>query len=228
MTNSQQDALYLSIAKKLIHQQKNKVNHPLIVGISGAYTSGKTYFTEKVALALQNSNAKVQILHYDDFHLPLSKITWNTSEKNGEILAFYHAFNQKKLVTEVLNPLKTQGTLNATLQKLNWETGSYELPLSLAIEQNTIVLVEGMLLFQETLIPFFDYKIFLSIRDATLLARGKTRDVPRFGPEILTLYRRRYLPVYHLYLEKDSPIEIADVVLDNNQVTQPKILKINF
>lgn len=80
---------------------------PLVVGVNGAYTSGKTVFTLGLQEYLHEQGVKTQVIHYDDFHHPFSTITWT---EETEIEVYYnHAFNPDKLVAEVLQPLKEQG-----------------------------------------------------------------------------------------------------------------------
>ncbi|KRO23670.1 nucleoside/nucleotide kinase family protein [Pediococcus argentinicus] len=93
------------------------------------------------------------------------------------------------------------------------------------IDSKTIVLVEGMLLFKNELNQYFDYKVFLDVSGTEILKRGKQRDVPKFGLGILQKYRERYIPVYHRYLEIDKPITSAHMVIDNNNIEDPIILK---
>jgi len=98
---------------------------PLVVGVSGAYTAGKTTFAEALAVYLRAGGNKVQIVHYDDFHYPLQDIQW-TVGADAEVNAFYaSAFNHGKLVAELLAPMRAAGSFHETLFCLDWGAGRY-------------------------------------------------------------------------------------------------------
>lgn len=215
----QYDLIFSKIYKELKNKKK-----PLIVGISGAYTSGKTIFTENLSQYFIAQGVQTQILHYDDFHRPLSSTTWEPNDLASEVNVFYNtSFDARRLIKEVLAPLKEKDHLKKVVKGLNWKTGLYDNTVPIDISENTIVLIEGMLLFQSTLIPFFNYKIFLEINETEIRYRGKTRDVPLFGEWILDKYETRYLPVYRRYLSEDRPQNFADLLIDNNDYIKPKI-----
>lgn len=202
---------------------------PIIVGISGAYTSGKTMFTKGLSEYLTELGIQTQIIHYDDFHNPLMSISWDTGNQDSEIDAFYsRAFNTQKLIDEVLNPLTNKRILNTTIKGLNWGTGLYENAVRLAINEQTVTILEGALLFQPQLIPYLSYRIFLDVDESEILRRGEIRDVPKSGVGILEKYKMRYLPVHRRYLAEDQPEDKANLIIDNNDYFAPKVIKDAF
>lgn len=197
---------------------------PMVIGISGAYTSGKTIFADKLARYFAGKGQKAQVIHYDDFHRPLSAIKW-TDEKNSEIDAFYsEAFDPQKLVAEILKPLKSDGCINKTVACIDWGTGQHSNMVDFNIDADSIVLLEGVLLFRAPLLGYLNYKVFLDITAEEMLRRGRARDVPQFGEGILEKYRQRYIPVHEKYLKQDRPKEMADIVIDNNAYDTPTVL----
>lgn len=195
-----------------------------IIGISGAYTSGKTSFTERLSEHLTLQGKKNIIIHFDDFHYPLSSIIWETNNLDSEVEAFYnHAFNYDKLIQDILRPLTRDGYLKKRIATFNWSTDQYDLEQSFEIDEDTIVLLEGMLLFRPEVNDYLTYKIFLDVSAEEILTRGKGRDVPKFGNWIIEKYETRYIPVYLRYLSEDRPNVAADLVIDNNDFNHPKI-----
>ena len=208
-----------------IYGEIKKFKKPLIVGVSGAYTSGKTTFTKCLSDYLIAQGAQTQVLHYDDFHRPLPSITWEPNDPSSEVDVFFTgAFDAEKLVNEVLAPLRKKNHLKTIVKGLNWETGLYDNAVQVDINRDTIVLIEGMLLFRAGLMPYFDYKIFLEINETEILNRGTIRDVPHVGAWILEKYKTRYIPVHRRYISEDKPQEFADMLIDNNDYTVPKII----
>ena len=211
--------LYAQIERNIINLPR-----PCIVGISGTYTSGKTSLTKGFADYLTAKGYKIYTVCCDDFHNPLPTIKW-TDEADSEINAFCNeAFNDKKLIDEVLLPLRRDGELHADIACLDWTAGDYVRQVRFDIDSDTIVLLEGVLLFREPLIEYTDYRIFVDITFDEMLRRGRIRDVPKFGEAILELYRTRYIPVYKKHLENDNPKSKADLVIDNNDYGNPRVM----
>lgn len=205
-----------------ILQDIGRMKRPLVVGLNGAYTSGKTMLADGLEAFLQANDIRTQMLHYDDFHRPFSAIEWTA---DTEVEAFYHrAFDPYKLVREVLWPFKERGELKRELACIDLGTGQYTNLVRLNMDQSTVVLLEGVLLFRPPLLDFLDYKIFLDVSREEILRRARLRDVPRFGEAIYEKFLTRYLPVQQRYVEEHAPAEQADLVIDNNDYENPVMI----
>lgn len=200
-----------------------RLEKPFIIGINGAYTSGKTVFAEGLYQYLRDQGIKTQLIHYDDFHHPFHTLSW-TDET--EIDVFYrHAFDAEKLVREVLAPLRAQGCLYKDVCCVDLGTGQFTNMVRLDIDVDTIVLLEGVLLYHPPLVDYIDYKVYLDISSDEILKRGEQRDVPRFGAAILEKFSTRYIPVQGRYMVECDPIGMADFVVDNNDYMKPRVTK---
>lgn len=196
---------------------------PLLIGINGAYTSGKTVFTEGLAQYLLAQGVKVQVIHYDDFHHPFSAIAYTD---DTEVDAFYnHAFDPGKLEAEILRPLKAQGCLHETVCCVDLNTNQFTNTIRFDIDDQTIVLLEGVLLFRQPLLPYLDYRVYLDISPQEMLRRARQRDVPRFGEWILEKFATRYGSVQERYLAECDPVRASDMVIDNNDPRAPRVLR---
>lgn len=203
-----------------LYQTLRMRKRPLLVGINGAYTSGKTVFTAGLQQHLTKQNAKTQVIHYDDFHRPFSSLSWT---EDDEVDVFYnHAFDPKKLVDEILDPLKAQGRIDKDVLCVDLNTNQFTNSIHFDIDENTIVLLEGVLLFRPPLLRFLDYKIFLDISPDEMLRRARQRDVPRFGEWIMEKFVTRYIPVQQKYLAEWEPEKTSDLIVDNNDYQTPK------
>lgn len=213
MTNETQ-AVYSTIAASIMGRPG-----PLVVGINGAYTAGKTMFTSGLQSYLENLGQKTQVIHYDDFHNPFSSIQWAPS---AEVEAFYNrAFDAEKLVREVLQPLKEQGHLDASIPCIDLGTGQFTNHIHFSIDENTIVLLEGVLLLRPPILDYLGYTIYLDISTEEMQKRAKERDVPRFGEWILDAFTTRYIPVHQRYVREWNPRKQANVVIDNGDYARP-------
>ena len=77
------------------------------------------------------------------------------------------------------------------LTLLDLDTDLYMNGKEYAIDSDSLVLFEGVLLYRSPLEKFIAYKIFLDIGFGGMLRRAEARDVPRFGAEMLAKYREK-------------------------------------
>ena len=204
-----------------ILEDKRK-DFPYIIGINGIDTSGKTFFTEKLEEFLSEKEIKVQCIHGDDFHFP-KKIRYEGDNESYNY--FYKSFDFEKMIREILSPVKKGEKVEKELVLLNLETDMYSLRKNYSIDSGTIVLLEGVFLFQEKLIPYIDLKIFLSIDFDICLERAKKRDLSILKDDVERKYRDKYIPAQKLYIQDYKPLDIAEIVIDNKDYFNPRLLK---
>jgi phosphoglycolate phosphatase len=199
---------------------KKQPSWPLIIGINGIDTSGKTFFTESLAVYLTSGDFAVQVINLDNFHNPRSV------RNSGEDLVesyYQHGFDIETLIENILEPVRTKGECSTTLTLLDLLTDRYEIERSFSINKDTFVLLEGVYLFRKELAPYIDYKIFLDIPLEESRRRAAVRDVPLFGEEILHRYDEKYLPAQSRYLQEYPPSAVADLIIDNTNWEYPVI-----
>jgi phosphoglycolate phosphatase len=81
---------------------RKQVDQPLIVGINGVDTSGKSTLTKELARYLFKIGYKTQTISIDDFHNP-SKI--RSKEENPVISYLNHAFDIIRIENKIMKPL---------------------------------------------------------------------------------------------------------------------------
>lgn len=208
--------LFFRIKSKLLNKSKR------IIGINGVDTSGKTMFSIDFSKFLLSTGINNVILHIDDFHNPSAL----RRQGENEIKAYYNnAFNYKQLINEVLDPLKNQGEINKDVLCLDLDTDKYEKLIHYNIGRDTIVIIEGVLLFRTPVIDYLDGKIFLQITFDEVLRRARLRDVPKYGEGFLQKYIDKYIPIQKLYLDQWKPAEAADMVIDNEDFNAPRLYR---
>lgn len=218
---AQQDARHGIYAQ--LHDAFKGLPRPLVVGINGAYTSGKTVFTDGLRQYLHEQGVKTQVVHYDDFHHPFSAIAWT---EDTEVDAFYnHAFDPQKLERELLRPLKACGRIKKDVVCVDLNTNQFANTIHFDIDESTVVLLEGMLLFRPPLLGYLDRTVYLDISADEMLRRARLRDVPRFGEGILEKFVTRYIPVQQRYMAECDPMAVSDCVIDNNDPQAPRIVR---
>ena len=197
-----------------------RADRPFVVGVNGVDTSGKTVFAKSLSEYLINRRRKVQLIHLDDFHNP-SRVR---SQGKTEVEAYIqNAFNLDLLIAELLEPARQGSSLNTELTLLDLAGDTFTNRKHYRIVPETIVLLEGVLLYREPLDQYFDFRIFLDITFEEVLRRAERRDVPGCGPEFLGRYHRKYIPIQKWYLDTHSPVERSDLVVDNNDCHRPRV-----
>lgn len=216
------EALFLLIAHKLDE-------HPLprarIVGINGVDTAGKTRFAQDFAAFLRAQGRDVALIHGDDFHNPRAIRRQGDDPVRGYI---EHAFNLSLLERELLAPIQRGEAFDKTLALIDLDADTPTAIRRYTVRRETIVLVEGVLLFRPPIDAYFDLRLFLHIPFDEVLRRAAARDVPHYGDDYLERYQVRYIPAQQCYLETYRPAERSDFVVDNTKVGFPRLLTSNL
>ena len=95
-----------------------------------------------------------------------------------------------------------------------------------ATRADTTVLVDGVFLLRPELSDLWNLTIFLTVDREVALARALNRDASRLGglEEARARYEARYVPGETLYLEEVEPQRRADIVVENTDPQQPRLV----
>lgn len=191
------------------------------IGINGVDTSGKTIFSEQFAKMLRSMGKSVVVVHLDDFHNPKALRAIGHNEIDAYI---QNAFDLNMLLNEILSPLRQCGAIHKELTLLDLDSDSFVLKRKYDITEQTLVLLEGVLLYRQPIEDFIDFKIFLDIEFEEVIRRATVRDVPKYGIEFLEQYRKKYIPIQQWYLRVCDPKGKSNIVVDNSNPKCPRIL----
>ena len=91
----------------------------------------------------------------------------------------------------------------------------------------TTVVADGLFLLRHELRDVWTLAVYLRVSEEETLRRALVRDVALFGSreEVERRYRARYLPGQALYRRVADPERAADVLIDNEDVVAPLILR---
>ena len=205
--------------------QQMRCSHPLRVAIDGVDAAGKTMLANELALRLRSSQHQVIQASVDDFHHP-EKIRRRKGSLSPE--GFYHdSYNYPALIKNLLIPLGPNGNRQ-------YRTASFDLHTDNPVNQpfttapaNAILLVDGIFLLRPVLLAYWDLTIYIDADFTTTMKRGIARDEEIFGStqKATQRYRERYVPGQKLYHQEARPLDRADIIIDNNQIDSPKILR---
>lgn len=197
------------------------IGRAVIVGVNGVDTAGKTRFAWDLAQYLIERGQATQIVHLDDFHNPKEIRAQGVNEIDAYI---HNAFNLELLTTALLAPVHAGGSVEKTLSLLDLEMDNMTNQRQYTITPDTIVIIEGVLLFRPQLDTFFDYRIFLDIDFHEVIRRAAGRDKNRFDENVAERYRRKYIPIQKWYLKTHRPRQKADLLIDNTDWTAPALI----
>ena len=217
------DELYGSLIKQILGRKKE--DQPLIIGVNGIDGSGKTFLSNILSKKLEYYGFSICILSVDNFHYP-KKYRYKNSPSNA-ISYYKNSINFNALIKGSLLPISSarKYPIKCQIKSLNLEFDQEDIQFQ-TIYENTIVLVEGVFLFQPEILPFLEFKIFVDAHFDTILERVIIRDKKTLGSEenIRKKYLQKYIPGQKLYLKEVAPQKLADVVIDNNDYKNPILI----
>jgi phosphoglycolate phosphatase len=156
----------------------------------------------------------------DDFHNP-RKVRHQDPDPIQSY--FKYAFNLDLLEDALLAPLQRGETVDVTLPVLDLVTDTHTRQKRYHIEPDTLVIIEGVLLFRPPIDAYIDCRVSLHITFEEVLRRARARDVPQYGPAFLERYREKYIPIQKRYLAEHRPLERSHFVIDNTDYLHPEI-----
>ena len=199
----------------------------LRVAIDGVDAAGKTTLADELAGLLEQSGVSVLRASIDGFHRPASVRHRRSAEQPAH--SYYEdSFDYQTLRGLLLDPLGPGGDHIVRTRAFDFRT---DLPVEEAptrIQRGTVLLFDGVFLLRPELEGCWDLSVFVQVDPAVSLQRALKRDVALFGTSDATeqRYRERYLPGQELYLSLVYPDHRAEVLIDNNDPTAPRLLRI--
>jgi uridine kinase len=155
-----------------------------IVAIDGCAGAGKSTLARRLAAGLDGA----PIVHTDDFASWDNQFGW-----------------WPRLLEQVILPL-ARGTV-ARYRRFDWDrhqlAGWIELP-----SRPETVIIEGVSAMRQDFDPYLAYRIWVDTPPSVRLQRGLERD-----GEAMRVQWEQWMAAEDVYVERDRPIERADVVL---------------
>ncbi len=205
-----------------------EVGHPVRVAIDGVDGAGKTWLADELVIPLEAIGRVVIRASVDGFHNPKTKrYKRGTNSPEGY---YCDSFQYRALLDDLLLPLGPGGSLN-------YRSSVYDIKVEKRIytqhqiaSRDAILLFDGVFLLRSELINCWDLKIFVDVNFSTSVQRALDRDLPPDAKEseietLINRYNQRYIPGQRFYFTDACPKEKADIILDNNRLEHPKIIK---
>ena len=195
--------------------------HPVRVGIDGGGAAGKTTFADELVEPLEKLGRKVIRSTIDGFHNPpeIRRRQGQFSPKGY----FEDSYDYPKLKKYLLDPLGPSGNLEYKESVYNFRVNKPTYVETKTAAKNSILIFEGIFLFNEFLFSYWDYKLFIDASFDTAMQRAILRDNDLFGgaDKTIKLYKERYIPGQQLYLNECQPHLNSDIVFNNDDYKNP-------
>jgi uridine kinase len=216
------EQLVRRLADHLVHQQ-HSMGRPLVVGITGADASGKSWLAGSLAQHLADRGVDHELVHVDDFHRPRRERYAGPRPEPDQYR--HQSIALDALVQDVLSPIRTHGRLDQTLRHLDLRTDRYTTERSYRVTERSIVVVEGVFLLRRPVRVHLDLIVFLAVDEEVLVARGAGRDESVHGSDAERRFRQKYLPAQRVVFAANPPEQLADVIIDNTDWDQPQVIR---
>jgi uridine kinase len=183
----------------------------IIIGITGASGSGKSYFLKQLLSQLPEN--EVIHLALDNYYFPREL---QQKDENGiENFDIPTAFNESKLLSDIedlkLGKAITFETYNYNNSLINKEFKT--------IEPRKIVIIEGIFVFNfESILPHFSYKIYIDAPTELNINRRLKRDAIERGydyNDVVYRYHNHVIPAFETHILPTK--NIVDIIVDNSK-----------
>ena len=182
----------------------------LVLAIDGPDAAGKT----TLARALADRLPAAVLVSIDGWHRPRAL-------RNDY---YRDSFDLEALVGDCLQPFAGGAPRIRTACFDHVADGPVD--VRIAVPAEAVLVVEGVFLLRPELRGWWDVSVYLHVPEIVTLERAVERD--RFlgdEDEVRGRYEARYLPGQAHYREIADPMGAADVVVDNSDPAQPRVLR---
>ena len=204
------------VAERVIREHGDE---PYIVAIDGVDAAGKSILAGDLATELRDRGIPVSEASIDGYHNPRAvRMVRGRDSPEG----FYRdSFNLESLKEHLLDPFRAGSEYR--LHMFDYRVNSPDPSMLYEFKPGTVLVFDGVFSLCPELRGYWDLSIYLSVTEDESLRRGVERD-PGNNKELSRRYRARYIPGQRLYKEESKPEESADIVVDNNDPSNPEVM----
>jgi len=176
--------------------------------------AGKSTLARKIgaAAARRGSFDNIVTVSIDDFHWPKERRYLDDFAGRAFLEGY---FDRERLINRILRPLHERGCLQTALTLLDEKKDEYVDVRRIAIGRRDLLIVEGVFLFRDDILPYLDLTVLLNVPIWFSMQRVINRRVGRAGAmSTLAKFLDRYLPANMRHTNLDRPCEHADLIFD--------------
>jgi uridine kinase len=217
VSSAVRDALLASVAREIVELPGSGIVRMAVDGVDGA---GKSVFADELARVVAALARPVIRAGVDGFHQP-REVRYRRGRTSPQGY-FHDSYDYAALRAVLLDPLSPGG--NGRYRRVVFDHVG-DRPAVAQWEQaaaGSVLLFDGVFLHRPELVGYWDYSVFLHASFQTTFARMSARDGHDRDP--FAASNRRYVDGQRLYLAACRPAEKANVVIDNDDLRNPRIL----
>ena len=184
-------------------RQEKQYKRPIIIGIDGRCGSGKTSLAKLIAGIFP-----CNVIHMDDFYLPMGERAENWTEVPGGNMNF------ARLRSEILIP--AQSGEEVFYRPYHCQEGVYGEALQLAPCQ--LVIVEGSYSHHPLLADAYHLKVFLTCSKEVQTKRLQEREGSYFN-----MFEKRWIPMEENYFQHFHVEAGSDLVVETDEIMLGKM-----
>ena len=192
------------------------------VGVDGVDGSGKTTFADSLAEHLRGHGRDVVRIREDDFLAPRAvRYRLGRTSPEGYLADSY---DLDRLRADVLDPFGPHGHGRYRDRALDLSTDTVLDPPWRQATSGAVLVLDGMFLHRDELRGVWDVSVLLDVPFEETCRRMALRDGSDPDPEHPSMHR--YVEGQRLYLARYRPAERATVVVDNTDVADPRVVRV--
>jgi uridine kinase len=197
----------------------------LRVAIDGFTAAGKTSFGHELAAAIRGLGRPTLRASLDDFKHP-----WRQARELGYDRVsgegyYRNAYDFASARDLLLRPAGPEGSGQVVLCAHDPLTGEDHRETTVDAPPDAVLLVDSVFAFRPEYNDLWDFRIWLDVDPEVSLARGIARDTAREGLDGATrVHRDRYHAAELIYIAEVEPTSIADVLIDNRDFANPRLM----
>lgn len=195
------------------------------VAIDGRTAAGKTTLGHELARVLADHGRVVLRASLDDFKRPWSeRHLYDRTSGEGY---YRNAYDFEAMRALLLEPAAPSGTGQVTLCSIDPITQVDHSDKRVPMPEDGVLIVDSVFAFRPELNDHWDLRIWVEIDAELSVRRGTQRDAPRDGADTAkALHRERYGTAEAIYIAEVDPLALADVIVDNSDFDQPRLVRV--
>jgi uridine kinase len=195
------------------------------VAIDGFTAAGKTSFGHEIAAAVREMGRPTLRACLDDFKHPWRQardLGYDRVSGEGYYRNAYDFASARELL---LRPAGPEGSGHVVLCAHDPLTGEDHRGTTVDAPPDAVLIVDSVFAFRPEYNDQWDFRIRLDVDPEVSLTRGIARDTALEGLDGATrLHRDRYHAAELVYIAEVQPTSIADVLIDNRDFANPRVL----
>jgi uridine kinase len=195
--------------------------HPTRVAIDGVDAAGKTTLADELVAPIAALGRSVIRASVDDFHQPRA-LRYRAGRHSARGY-FRDSFDHAALEAVLLRPLGPGGSRQIRTRVFDYRTDTVVYAPVETAARDAVILLDGIFLNRPELRAHWDLSVFLEVPFEETIARMVERDGALPGGQDPAT--QRWVGGQRIYLAECSPREHASLVIDNRNVTAPRIVK---